>query len=1025
MNHRKKLIEVALPLKAINDESALRKRKAPAGYPTTLHKWWAQRPLAACRAVLFASLVDDPDSDPAYLKPDKTVDEERAGIKRAQLFDLIEELVRWENSNNSRVINQARAEIARCVASHRIELGDLSKETIIFGDKKGKAHPKGAVSGGGITAWEILLMQARPEVVNAFLAEFAPPVLDPFCGGGSIPLEAQRLGLRAFASDLNPVPVLITRALIEIPPKFAGRSPVNPDWQAESEGKKVATIWQGAQGLAEDVRYYGQWMRDEAEKRIGHLYPAIRITKEMTKERPDLREYIGQELTVIAWLWARTVSSPSPVYQSVHVPLVRGYWLSQKTGKQAWVEPVIDRANKTYHFLVHSGTPATEQKRVIAAGTKLGRGCRFKCLLSGDPIPEDHVKSEGVAGRLGVRLIAIVAEGKNGRVYLSPTEHHEHVASSVLAPTQLLAGIDSPIALDKRAIWCLLYGLDRFDKLFTCRQLVMLTTLVGLLHEAREMIARASHEDVASPRARRLPGDNSKSLAYSDAIAVYLACALARSVDYNSSLASWRPKDNAMRSTFAKQGLPMVWDFAEANPLEKSSAGFAECARVIAKCVEILPANLNAEVKQLDATAAINGIPSPLVCTDPPYYDNIGYADLSDYFYVWLRRSIAGVYPSLFSTLLTPKAQELIASPYRHGGDKEKAKEFFEDGLGQAFRHIHEKGSRDFPIPVFYAFKQSESAEDDDGGLHEETSTNTTVASTGWETMLEGLIKAGFSITGTWPMRTEGDNRQVGIGANALASSIVLICRPRPEKAPLATRKEFMNALRGELPEALKNLQHGNIAPVDLAQAAIGPGMAVFTRYSKVIETDGSSMTVRTALGIINQVLDEVLAEQEGEFDADTRWALAWFEQFGTAEGPYGVAETLSKAKNTAVGGLVEARIVKARAGKVQLIGRDALPEDWNPATDKRLTVWETTQHLIRALEKKGEVEAASLLNKLGGMAETARDLAYRLYSMCEKKKWSDEALAFNGLVIAWPELTKLAISERTRQPSTQQDLFS
>jgi putative DNA methylase len=479
-----------------------------------------------------------------------------------------------------------------------------------------------------------------------------------------------------------------------------------------------------------------------------------------------------------------------------------------------------------------------------------------------------------------------------------------------------------------------------------------------------------------------------------------------------------------MRSTLGKQAIPMVWDFAEANPLEKSSAGFLDCVRVVAKCLDNLPLNVIAgQVKQLDAAAAVKGAPCPFVCTDPPYYDNIGYADLSDFFYVWLRRAIGRIYPSLFATLLTPKAQELIAAPHRHGGNKDKARKFFEEGLGRAFRQIHDTGNREYPIPVFYAFKQSES-DDDDDELDDDVSTNATVASTGWETMLEGLMNAGFAITGTWPMRTEGDNRQVGLGANALASSIVLVCRPRHADAALTTRKQFMNALRQELPEALRNLQRGNIAPVDLAQAAIGPGMATFTRYARVIESDGSSMTVRTALGIINQVLDEVLAEQEGEFDGDTRWALAWFEQFGTEEGPFGVAETLSKAKNTAVNGLVEAGVVKAKGGKVKLVSRAELPEGWDPAKDRRLTVWETTQHLIRTLETKGETAAASLLNKLGGMGDIARDLAYRLYSICERKKWADEALAYNSLVIAWPELSKLALAERSSQTGTQGQLF-
>jgi putative DNA methylase len=998
--YRKKLIEVALPLKAINDESALRKRKAPSGYPTTLHKWWAQRPLAACRAVLFASLVDDPDSDPAYRKANGAVDEDRAGLKRAQLFNLIEELVQWENSNNPRVINAARAEIARCVASREIEVGELKKETIVFGDKKGRAHHKGPVSGDGTTAWEVVLMKASPQVVDRFLAEHAPPVFDPFCGGGSIPLEAQRLGLRAYASDLNPVAVLITKALVEIPPRFAGEPPVNPEWAKKSVQEKAMGRWEGAQGLAEDVRYYGKWLRDEAEKRIGHLYPKLKVTANMVKDRADLKENVGQTLTVIAWLWARAIECTNPGCRA-RAPLIRSFWLSKKKGKGCFALPDLDRKGTHVRFDIRTkGEPPKH--------TTDRNGAR--CLFCDTFIKKEPLRQICVARGVVELPLAIVVDTERGRVYLpGDVQSNPNVAKPDVP------FLEHPITNDRRWFSPPLYGMPNFANLFTSRQLVALAAFCDLVQEARDRVLADAERrsDAGQPRTPDRTLSN-----YADAVATMLACALARSVDYNSAFASWRPKDSAMRSTLGKQAIPMVWDFAEANPLGKSSAGFSDCVRVIAKCIDSLPASIDGHVFQLDATAAAQSAPQPLVCTDPPYYDNIGYADLSDFFYIWLRRSLSHVYPSLFSTVLTPKTQELIASPLRHSGDKERAKEFFEEGLGRAFRQIQQTANRNFPIPVFYAFRQSESDEDD---LGDDDSTSPSVASTGWETMLEGLIKAGFSITGTWPMRTEGDNRQVGLGANALASSIVLVCRPHPANPRLATRKEFMNALRHELPEALRNLQYGNIAPVDLAQAAIGPGMAVFTRYAKVIESDGSAMSVRTALGIINQVLDEVLAEQEGEFDSDTRWALAWFEQFGMAEEAFGVAETLSKAKNTAVNGLVEACIIKAKAGKVKLVGRADLSDDWDPTTDKRLTVWETTQHLIRTLETQGESAAAALLNQLGGMGDTARDLAYRLYSICERKKWAEEALAYNSLVIAWPELAKLAYAERHRETSERQ----
>ena len=995
--YRKKLIEVALPLKAINEASA-REKSIRHGHPSTLHLWWARRPLAACRAVLFASLVDDPDSDPVYRRADGIVDEDRAGLKRAELFNLIEELVKWENSNNPRVINAARTEIARCVASRKIELGELAKDTIIFGKQKGEKHPKGAASGEGVTAWDVMTMKARPEVVNAFLAEYAPPVLDPFCGGGSIPLEAQRLGLRAYGSDLNPVPVLITKALIEIPPKFAGRPPVHPPDANEQARSKGA--WNGAEGLAEDVRYYGKWIRNEAARRIGRFYPTIAITEEMVQERPDLKEYAGQHLPVLAWLWTRTVASPNPAVGGAHVPLVRSYWLGTKKGKEAWIRPVLDRSGEGYRFVIGRGAPPADYDPNRGTVTRTGA----TCLLTESPIPFEYIRSEAKAGRMGARLMAIVAQGRSSRVYVHPVQEHAEIAQTaepIWAP-------DTPIPEQALGFRVQLYGMLRHGDLFTKRQLLALSQIADLVPEARASIQHDS------------AGRDSE---YADAVATYLALAASKMADGNSTICTWMSgiKYEVVRTTFSRQALPITWDFAESNPFTGSSGDYDEQVSRVAKALEMsVPAQGAGQVSQLDATAPAM-LQSATISTDPPYYDNIGYADLSDYFYVWLRRALAPVYPSLFATVLTPKDRELIATPYRHGGSRSTAQDFFEKGLGTAFSRMREIQAHDTPLTVYYAFKQAETEDDGDAENGEPLAT----ASTGWETMLTGLLRSGFSITGTWPMRTERSVRSVGIGTNALASSIVLVCRPRATDAQLTTRKEFINALRQEVPEALKNLQHGNIAPVDLAQSAIGPGMAVFSRYSKVIESDGSPMSVRAALGIINQVLDEVLAEQEGDFDSDTRWALAWFEQFGVEEGQFGVAETLSKAKNTAVNALVEAGIVKSKAGKVRLLRRDELPDGWDPLTDSRLRHWEVVQHLIRTLETKGETEAAKLLNRLGGMGETARELAYRLYSICERKKWADEALAYNSLVIAWPELSKLALSSRIRQPETQSDLFT
>lgn len=927
MTYRKKLIEVALPLEAINEEASRRKRKAPAGYPTMIHKWWAQRPLAACRAVLFASLVDDPSS-----RPEEFPTEEAQDRERQRLFRLIEELVKWESSTNETVLAAARAEIMRSTDGN------------------------------------------------------PPPVLDPFCGGGSIPLEAQRLGLEAHGSDLNPVPVLITKALIEIPPKFAGRPPVNPAAQ-RSLGRMGA--WKGAAGLAEDVRYYGRWMRDEAERRIGQLYPKVRLPAAQG----------GGEATVIAWLWARTITCPNPAC-GARMPLVRSFALSTKKGKEVWVEPVVSRKQlpPTIGFEVRTG------RGTVPEAPKTGRGANFRCLACGDVAAEAHVKAEAMAGRMGAQLMAIVAEGRRQRVYLSPDVEHERIA----AAAQPAWGPDAPMPDNPRWFSPPFFGLDTYEKLFTRRQLVALTAFSDLTSEVRERVVGDALMAGLTDDGQQLVGGGAGAAAYADAVATYLAFALSRAVDYNCNIASWRAKDNAMRAGFSKQALPMVWDYAEGNPFGGSSSGWTECVDVVAGCLEVVPARTLGAARQEDARALHHSQPL-LISTDPPYYDNIGYADLSDFFYVWLRHTLSEIYPSLSSTLLTPKAEELIASPYRFAGDKGAAQRFFEVGLGDAFGRMRELQDERFPLTVFYAFKQSESTEDDEvvSGASE------SVISTGWETMLDGLIGAGFLVDGTWPMRTEGDNRSVSIGTNALASSILLVCRPRPTNAPSTTRRQFLAELQRELPSALRNLQHGNIAPVDLAQAAIGPGMAVFSRYARVLESDGQPMRVRTALALINQVLAETLAEQEGEMDADTRWALTWFDENGFGEGQYGRAEVLATAKNTAMPGLVAAGIVLSARGKTRLLRRDELAADWDPATDTRRTVWEATHHLSRALESNGEAAAAALLARLGEDGERARDLAYRLYTTCERRGWAQDAQAYNALVVAWPELTRLAMSAK------------
>ena len=898
---RRKLIEVALPLEAINREAA-REKSIRHGHPSTLHLWWARRPLAACRAVLFAQLVDDPSAHPDRFPTEETQDQERQ-----RLFRLIERLVPWEATQDEKILSEAREELRR-------SCGDTPLE-----------------------------------------------VLDPFCGGGSIPLEAQRLGLVAKGSDLNPVAVLVTKALIELPTRFANQPPIHP---VDNDGRLAVQSWRGAQGLAEDVRYYGAWMRAEAQRRIGHLYPPATL--------PD-----GRKATVVAWVWARTVACPNPACRAT-MPLVRSFWLSKKKGKEAWVRPVVD--NYSVRFEIDHGPSGPPIEGTV---TRTGA----TCLVCNTPVPLAHIRSEGKAQRLGTRLMTIVAEGDGGRVYLPPDPAHEK-AAEVCRPDGSPETELPDQALGFRVQG---YGMIHHADLFTHRQLTALCTLTDLIEDVRQRVS-----------------EEGGTTEYGNVISTYLALGVSRLADIQNSLCRWENSRSQVRNLFTRQTISMLWDFAEGGLFSAAAGDFGVSLGSIASALENLPAHGSNLVEQRDATT-----PRPerqiVVCTDPPYYDNVGYADLADFFYVWLRRSLAPVYPTLFSTMLTPKEAELVANPFRNGGDKAKSEQRFEEGFERAFSSLRMAADPSYPLTVFYAFKQSEH---DDSG----------VASTGWETMLAGLLRAGFAVTATWPMRTELGNRMRNQASNALASSIVLACRPRSETAGITDRRGFLASLHDELPQALRDLQQGNIAPVDLAQAAIGPGMAVFSRYAKVVEPTGEAMPVRSALALINQVLDEVLAEQEGEFDADTRFAIKWFEQYGFDEAGYDPAEGLARATNVSVKGLEDAGILVARAGRVRLLRRSELAADWDPATDTRMPVWEVTQQLVRALWDDGsEARAGDLVRRLGGIGEVARDLAYRLYAICERHGWADDALGFNALVTSWPEIARRAASPAPVQPELGQ----
>jgi putative DNA methylase len=924
-NMPKKLIEVALPLEAINAESA-REKSIRHGHPSTLHLWWARRPLAAARAVIFSSLVDDPASHPELFPT-----EEEQTTERQRLFDLIEKLVKWENSNNQGLLDQAKAEILK--------------------------------STGG-----------RP-----------PALLDPFAGGGAIPLEAQRLGLEAHASDLNPVAVMINKAMIEIPPKFSGKPPVNPEARAQLATDRQ---WNGAAGLAEDVRYYGQWMKDEAFKRIGHLYPKVKLPKENG----------GGEATVIAWIWARTVKCPNPAC-GCEMPLAASFVLSKKDGKEAWAKPIVE--GKQVRFEIHSGKCPTDMQ-----SNKMGRGAIFKCPGCGETTTDTYVKQKGVAHSIGAQLLAIVAEGRNGRIYLSPDHAHQEMAN-IDKPADYPTG-----ALPDNRRWFSppIFGLDTYDKLFTPRQLTALTTFSGLVAEAQKKAEADALAAGLSASGAGLADGGAGTTAYGQAVGVYLAFAIDRLSNRLSTICVWNRIGEKIEQTFGRQAIPMVWDYAETNVFSLSTGSWCGSLEWIPKCLDAFSPNAHGYADQCDAQTD-NGQRSVMISTDPPYYDNIGYADLSDYFYIWMRQSLKDTYPKLFTTMLVPKKEELIATPYRFDGSKERAKTFFEDGMYHACQQLNAYAHTNFPITIYYAFKQSDS---------ENTDTGVQTASTGWETMLSAIIRSGFLITGTWPMHTE---RETGLKAsvNALASSIVLVCRKRPATAPTCTRRDFINALKRELKPALKDLQRSNIAPVDLAQSAIGPGMGVYSRFAKVLEADGSPMTVRSALQIINQELDLYFTEQDGELDRDSRFCVDLYSQYAFNDIKFGEADVLARAKNTSVDKLAGRGVLYAEKGVVRLLGRDEIPEQVK-ATES--LIWLLTQQLTQAMATGGVVTCAKIVVSLpGSNTEPAKAMAYRLFTIADQKGWAQEAFAYNSLVIAWPEIQSKAAELQSNRPE-QGDLF-
>jgi len=904
--------------------------------------------------VLFAQLVDDPSA-----WPEEFPTEEAQARERKRLHQIIEDMVPWKATRDD-VFARARYEIVRSLARGR---------------------------------GETLPAEDDAQAVLNYLAQHAPPICDPFCGGGSIPLEAQRLGLRAHGSDLNPVAVLVSKATCEIPPRFTGHAPVHPD--VDGTGG-----WSGATGLAEDIRRYGKWMRTEADARIGHLYPKIRVTEEMAARRDDLRPYVDQDLTVIAWIWARTVASPDPMLRGAHVPLVRSFMLSSKKGRRAWVEPVREGVGR-YQFVVQVGSGRAPD------GTVARRGGR--CLLTGSPMPFTHIRAEAKAGRMGARLMAIVAEGTKGRVYVDPTK--EMVA---------IAGMAEPAWKSPESIshWpgrtnVVEYGLTTWGDLFTDRQLVALTTFSDLVTEAREKVLADALAAGMGPDRQRLADGGIGADAYADAVATYLGLAIGRASDFWNGNATWESGGSFVAHAFTRQAIPMIWDYAESNPFSSASGNWTGTAlEWIARVVERLSTTeVQTAIIQQDAAGRTPLLQGAVVATDPPYYDNIGYADLSDFFYVWQRRTLREVWPDLYRRVLVPKHEELVATPHRHGG-KKAAEQFFMRGMGQALRNMHAAGNDDFPVTIYYAFKQAEVAKE---GL----------TSPGWATFLQAVFEAGYVVGGTWPARTERSARSIGLGANALASSIVLVCRKRPEDAQSITRREFVARLRAEMPDALKKIREGGVGPVDMAQASIGPGMGIFTAASSVLEPDDTPMSVRAAIALINQVRDEISGEEATSYDRETRFCIDWFDEFGMDESASGDAINMAQAYDIGIDDLQKAGVVRAQAGKARLLRRDELPADWNPRADQRLTDWECAQHLARVIESPagGMDVAARLYSEMGAeRGEAARMLAYRLYDICERKSRAAEAQVWNTLAQEWAALDAalIRVEEESRRHASE-----
>ena len=917
--YRKKLIEVNIPLQAINQESA-KDASLTHGHPSTLHRYWARRPLAACRAIIFASMVDDPSEC-----TDEFPTESDQNAERKRLHEIIKRLIIWKNSNDENILAEARFEIAFSVARNNGENLDTFRERY----------------------------KNDPKAILQYLNDHCPAVYDPFCGGGSISLEAQRLGLRARGSDLNPLPVLLTKAMIELPPKFHNQPPVNPD--ADLMGISDDMPWKGTAGLADDIRYYGAWMREEAYKRIGHLYPKVQLPN-------------GTAATVVAWLWTRTVPCQNPAC-GIHMPLMKTFQLSQKKGNEHWTKPIVCRDANTFLFSVQSNNIGVPENGTVKNGAY--------CIACGTAVDWDYIREKGETNEMEQKMIAIVAEGNRRKLFLSPTSEHVQVAYSAKPEWRPIGKLpEQAIGISAQ-----LYGFTDWHKLFTDRQTNTLHTFGNLLSEVYSQIQQYETKD-----------------GYADAVYTYLCFAVGKMIETNCSFAWWQ--DPRVRTIFSSHRIQMTWSFAEANPFSTSTQNWMSQVQSVAAAIMKLPTSSNrGEVYQADASTTTHVTDAPVIVTDPPYYKNIGYADLSDFFYVWLRPLLRATYPELFGGMMTPKDEEITASPRF-----KSAKKHFEESLSKALLKQRKHCSNEFPSSIFYAYKQQE--EEHDG-----------ITSTGWETMLTAVVNAGFKIISTWPMRTEQAKAQK-TGKNALTSSIVLVCRPRSEDALTITRNEFLQELKKELPPELERLTRiGNIRPVDLAQAAIGPGMEIYSRYSRIIRVSGEIVPIREVLMHINNEIAAYLEKETGELDPESQFCLTWLYQHGYTEGNFGDAETLSKAKDVNIAAMHN-KVLLSQRGKVRLL---KVAEYADRENSEDMTAWEGCLRMVWHLsgaEGSAGISGCAAVARAMRDFESAKRLARVLYDYYEKRGDAVSASDFNNLVTEWQYISKTMGSPQIEAPT-------